>query len=353
MKIAVGLSGGIDSTVALLRLHEKGHDLIGITMKATFGEQDYGKCCSIKDVHDAKYICQTLGIRHYVIDVKKEFYEKIVKYFVDEYINGHTPNPCIFCNELIKFKRLIEAANSLGYDYFATGHYAIIDKYVMKKGIDKLKDQTYFLSRLPLSILKKSLFPLGKTYKKDNINYLSEKSIYISKKRESHEICFVLGNDYRELIKQEANDKIKTGDILDEAGYKIGEHKGIAYYTIGQRKGLNIAMAKPIYVRELKSVSNSIVVGEKPYNSSFIINNVNWLLDYDFDKPLTVKVRYFHEGEEAILKKSNIDGEFVVQLRQSVFAITKGQAAVFYDNDIVVCSGIIKQIIDDPRHQQI
>ncbi|MDH4129181.1 MAG: tRNA 2-thiouridine(34) synthase MnmA [Spirochaetota bacterium] len=346
MKIAVGLSGGIDSTAALIRLSEEGHDLIGITMRATFHDQEYGKCCSIEDVHDAKLICQNIGIRHYVIDVKDEFNEKIIQYFISEYLRGRTPNPCLFCNELIKFKRLIEAANTLGYNYFATGHYAIVEKrndeIILKKGLDPLKDQSYFLSRLPLSILDSCVFPLGNTIKQDNIDFLKMRAISISQKRESHEICFVPGDDYTKFIHDEVGNKIIPGNIIDEAGKILGKHDGIPYYTIGQRRGLNIAAGKPIYARELNPETNTITVGEKPYTNSFIMKQVNWLTNYDFDNPIyiSVKVRYFHDGEDAILTKHGSD-EFFVQFKNPVFSVTKGQAAVGYLNDRVIFSGII------------
>ncbi len=347
MKIAVGLSGGIDSSAALLRLHEKGHDVIGITMKATFHDQEHGKCCSIQDVHDARLLCQQIGVRHYVIDVKDDFHNQIVKYFIDEYLKGRTPNPCLFCNELVKFKRLIEASKALGYYKFATGHYAILeqegDALVLKQGLDPIKDQSYFLSRLPLSILKDSIFPLGRTFKKDNITFLGERNISISQKRESHEICFVPGNDYTQFIKDQVGERVQSGDVVDESNEKVGEHSGIPYYTIGQRRGLDIAMGKPVYVREMDPVTNIITIGEKPYGDHFTLSQVNWLSSYDLDHPtpLTVKVRHFHEGEEAVLTRIDT-GELVVRFKKPVFSITQGQGAVGYLGDRVIFSGIIE-----------
>ena len=346
MKVAVGLSGGIDSTACILRLHEAGHDVIGITMKATFHNQEYGKCCTIEDVHDAKKICDSISVRHYVVDVKDEFQDKIVNYFVDEYLRGRTPNPCIFCNELIKFKRLMEAANTLGYDQFATGHYAILDWEedipILRKGVDPAKDQAYFLSRLPLSLLKNCLFPLGNTVKKDNLDFLKERNIDISKKKESHEICFVPGDDYSQFLRDQAGDRITAGDIIDEQGQKIGSHDGIPYYTIGQRRGLNVAMGKPVYVREMDAISNTITVGDRPYDDECYLEQVNWLAPYDFENPeiLQVKVRYFHEGEMATLCKTQDDRIFL-KFHKPVFSVTKGQAAVGYREDRVIFSGII------------
>ncbi len=345
MKIAVGLSGGIDSTTAILKLHNEGHDVIGITMKATQNDQEYGKCCSIQDVHDAKWICQQLGVRHYVVDVRDEFKEKIIQYFFDEYLKGRTPNPCIFCNELIKFQKLIEASSSLGYNYFATGHYAILERdnnsrFLLKKGLDPIKDQAYFLSRLPLSILGKCIFPLGNTRKEENIQYLASKNISISQKRESHEICFVPGDDYSKFIEDQLGDQIKSGHIIDEEGSIVGEHNGIPYYTIGQRRGLNIAMGKPVYVREIHGSSNTIVIGDKPYEDQCEVNQLNWLDYPDPNESLLVKVRYFHEGEIAHITKLDND-RISIQFENPVFSITKGQAAVGYRGDQVIFSGII------------
>lgn len=347
MKIAVGLSGGIDSTATLLRLHEEGHDVIGMTMKATFNNQEHGKCCSIEDVHDARKVCQSIGVRHYVIDVKNEFYEKIIRYFIEDYLKGNTPNPCLFCNELIKFKKLIEAASTLGYNYFATGHYAILDRVngelILRKGVDPLKDQAYFLSRLPLELLEHCLFPLGRTTKEENKQFLADRNVSISQKRESHEICFVPGDDYTQFLMNEVGDQIHKGDIIDsESREKVGEHSGIPFYTIGQRKGLNIAMGKPVYVREIDAENNRIVIGEKPYEDKLKINQINWLTEYDFDhkKKLLVKVRYFHQGEIAVLKKIN-DEEVEIHFDKPVFSVTRGQGAVGYLDDRVIFSGII------------
>ncbi len=347
MKIAVGLSGGIDSSTALLQLHEEGHDVVGITMKATYHDQDHGKCCSIQDVHDARLLCQQIGVRHYVIDVKEEFHEQIIKYFIDEYLKGRTPNPCLFCNELVKFKKLIDAAKALGYKKFATGHYAVLeqdrDTVLLKKGLDPMKDQSYFLSRLPLSILSDCIFPLGQTLKKDNVGFLEERNISISQKRESHEICFVPGNDYTHFVKDQVGAQIKGGDVVNELDEKVGEHDGIPYYTIGQRRGLNIAMGKPVYVREMDPRTNVITIGEKPYEDHCRLSQVNWLADYDLDHPipLMVKVRHFHDGEEAVLSRIGT-GELIVQFKKPVFSITKGQGAVGYLDDRVIFSGIIE-----------
>ncbi len=348
MKIAVGLSGGIDSSTAIIRLHEQGHDVIGISMKAFDHDQGYGKDTSAQDALDAKQLCQSLGLNHHVIDVQEDFYQIIINYFINDYLKGRTPNPCLFCNPEIKFKRLLEAAQNLGYDYLATGHYAIVEKHnddvILKKGIDPLKDQAYFLSRLTPAILKQCIFPLGETLKKDNIVFLEQRNLAISEKRESHEICFVPTRDYTEFLKEKVGQKIIPGDILDESGKIVGEHSGIPYYTIGQRRGLNAAFGKPVYVRKLIPETNSIVIGEKPYDQSFTMSQVNWLANYDFSHPipLTVKVRYFHEGEQSVITKIPDSEEYSVQLENPVFSITKGQGAVFYLDNKVICSGIIE-----------
>lgn len=372
MKIAVGLSGGIDSTTTLLRLHEMGHEVVGVTMKALNHTEEYGKCCSIQDVHDAKQVCRDIGVRHYVLDVKEEFETQIIDYFVDEYLQGRTPNPCLFCNSKVKFKKLIEGAMTLGYEYFATGHYAILEQSkqgaVLRRAWDKTKDQSYFLSRVPINILSRCFFPLGKTYKKENIQYLKDRNSSVSQKRESHEICFVPGDNYAEFLKNRIPEPIQKGKILDEQGQEMGEHEGVPFYTIGQRRGLNLALGKPVYVRELDAQNNRITIGEKPYREQLVMSQVHWLTDWNLKLPLTVQVRVFHEGVKAWIEpiekstettssknssSSNLPkdtqsskqpflGErFLLRFETSVFSITPGQAAVGYDGDQVIFSGII------------
>ncbi len=347
MKAVVAMSGGIDSTSALIRLIEQDYSVVGVTLKLydeSFLPDDGKDYLSFID--NAKRICNLFNIKHYVIDVVEDFHDKIINYFIDEYLHARTPNPCMFCNPEIKFKRILEFADEIGYRYIATGHYVNIyeteNDIFLKKGIDDKKEQSYFVSRLTKGILRRSLFPLGNTTKDDNRNLLDRYEIKIINRRESYDNCFIKEKDYRDFIKRYI-DEIEAGEIIDEYGKILGFHEGLPFYTIGQRRGLNIAAGKPIYVRELIPEKNQIVVGEMKLCERFTVDNINWLVDENTDliNECTVKIRYLHAGDDCIVKKN--DDCLEVTLNEPSTFVTPGQAAVFYKNDLVLASGIIEE----------
>lgn len=350
MKIAVALSGGVDSSSALLKLLDEGNnDVIGITMVLNDENDTHLKRASIKDIEDARNICNHFGIKHYILDVKKIFKDKIISYFIKEYLNARTPNPCLICNPIIKFGIMKNYANSLGYEYFATGHYARIEKennqIVLKKGIDTKKDQSYFLSLIPKKLLEKIIFPLGNYTKGEIRSYLESKGLHIASKKESQEICFIKNNDYRNFIKTYTTSKIENGIIEDENGNFLGYHKGLPFYTIGQRRGLNIAFGKPIYVRELKIKENKLIVGNKKKSKEFFVKNINWFYEYEKIKNriLQVKIRYRGKLNDCHLEKSDLNSIKII-FKEPVSSITPGQGAVLYLGDIVVAGGIIDKV---------
>ncbi len=348
MKVAVAMSGGVDSSAALIKLIDKGYDCIGVTIKPFCDEETCCKLCSIKD---AKYICDMFNIKHYTINLDKIFNELIVSYFVNDYLKGRTPNPCLYCNPLVKFSKIFEFANQLGYDHISTGHYANIvnidGEFFIKKGKYLNKEQSYFLSRLPKEMLQYIIFPLGDTSKQENRDYLKERNIPFFDKGESQEVCFIPNDDYKEFVRKRSNGKYSKGIIQHIDGEILGEHIGIPFYTIGQRKGLGIAYKTPLYVREIIPEKNLIIVGPQILSDSFYVSDVVYFKEYDYLKyrELNVKVRYRAIGEKC--KITRIDDEkLFVKLNNKIQSITKGQGAVFYLDDIVVASSIIENIIE-------
>ncbi|MGB9681937.1 MAG: tRNA 2-thiouridine(34) synthase MnmA [bacterium] len=354
MKVVVGLSGGVDSSVAALLLREKGYDVIGVTMK--IWEGDYSRergrhSCygpeELEDIEDAKRVCQTIGIPFYEVDLVKEYREIVLEYFKREYLKGRTPNPCIRCNQWIKFKALLKKIQDIGidFDYFATGHYARVEydqskgRYLLKKGIDRKRDQSYFLYGLSQTQLKKVIFPLGE-YKKDDVRRIARESgLKIYDKEESQDFY---GKNYRELLEVTNT----YGPILDKYGKVIGVHRGIWNYTIGQRKGLGIQSEKPLYVIDIDENRNAIVVGEEKelYREEFISTEINWIAIERLETPMevTVKIRYKSEETEAQITAIDED-KVLVRFKSPQRAVTPGQASVFYQNDIVIGGGIIEK----------
>lgn len=268
-KVAVGLSGGIDSTATLIRLLDQNYEVIGITLKLIESRNEEGKCCSIQDLYDAKALCAKFNIPHYTLNAKSDFEQKIIQYFINQYLNAKTPNPCTLCNAKVRFEYMKNFSDRLNCDYFATGHYAILEKFgskvILKKAVDKKKDQSYFLSQISSSLLQKCLFPLGYTTKDENIELLKRRNISIYKKKESYDICFISGKNYTQFIQEKKPDiSIKTGNIINEKGKFIGKHKGIIHYTIGQRRGINISNEKPLYVRELNIKKTKLLLEKNP-----------------------------------------------------------------------------------------
>jgi len=346
MKIAVAMSGGIDSSVAAALLKQEGHEVFGVTMKLTDGGNNQ------KAVDDAGRVAKKLRIPHHVVDLQDIFKRVIIADFCREYSLGHTPNPCVLCNRYIKFGVLRERAKTLGSDFFATGHYARIDKeksgkYLIKKGKDRTKDQSYFLYRLKQEQLSHTLFPIGNLTKSTVRKIASELKLPIVNRPESQEICFITGNDYIGFLKEHAPSLPPPGPILNRKGDTLGQHEGIAFYTVGQRKGLGISANKPLYVTAIEPEKNAIIVGTKKqtYSDVLIADNLNWIAISKPEKSIKLKasIRYRHAEAEAVISPRDED-TYYVKFTDPQMAITPGQSAVFYDGDTVIGGGtIIKQ----------
>lgn len=354
--VVVAMSGGVDSSVAAALLKEQGYNLIGITMK-TWGFDDFptkdSGCCSLEAIYNARNVANKLGIPHYTFDFTEKFNETVIENFISEYMNGQTPNPCVLCNKEIKWGVLLDRAKELGADYISTGHYANIkcvnDRFFVSNSKDSNKDQTYALWRVSQEALSQTLFPLG-NFTKPEIRKIAESlGLKTANEPDSQEICFVPNNDYRELLEVRVpniKEKLNKGEIIYK-DKKIGEHKGFPYYTIGQRKGLNVALGKPIYVSKIDSDENRIYVDDEAglYNKGFIAREVNLMKFKSIDIPLRakVKIRYKDIGSQATIEQLDTDSIKVV-FDEPKKSITPGQSAVFYDNDDVVGGGIIREI---------
>lgn len=354
--VVVAMSGGVDSSVAAALLKEQGYNLIGITMK-TWGFDDFpakdSGCCSLEAIYNARNVANNLGIPHYTFDFTEKFNETVIENFISEYMTGQTPNPCVLCNKEIKWGILLDRAKELGADYISTGHYANIkcinDRFFVSNSKDSNKDQTYALWRVSQEALSQTLFPLG-NFTKPEIRKIAESlGLKTANEPDSQEICFVPNNDYRELLEVRVpniKEKLKKGEIIYK-DKKIGEHKGFPYYTIGQRKGLNVALGKPIYVSKIDSDENRIYVDEEAglYKNGFIAKEINLMKFQNVDIPLRakVKIRYKDIGSQATIVQLDKDSIKVV-FDEPKKSITPGQSAVLYDNDDVIGGGIIREI---------
>jgi tRNA-specific 2-thiouridylase len=353
-RVLLGMSGGVDSSVAGYLLREQGYEVVGVTMKVW--PQDCisraeDKCCGPQAVADARSVAHALGIPHYVVDEADQFERVVIDYFASEYQAGRTPNPCVMCNEKLKFGNLWSKARSLGCDFIATGHYAIIDQHanraVLRKGVDQRKDQSYFLFSLRQPQLRRALTPLG-TMTKPQIREIAHSlGLKVADKIDSQEICFVPGNDYKAFLRSYlGEDEFHRGEIYDVAGNLLGEHDGIELFTIGQRKGLPGGSPHPRYVVDLDPATNRVIVGdaEDLVCEEFEIDRVNWHpvaeINEDSRFEATVKIRYNHPGTRATVMPSENDGAYV-RLHDPQRAVTPGQAAVIYDGDVVLGGGWI------------
>lgn len=349
--VLIGMSGGVDSSVAAALLKEQGYKVIGATMRLwTYSDSDtaHEGCCAESAVEDARRVCDKLGIDFYVMNFKDLFREKVVDNFVDEYTHGRTPNPCIQCNKHLKFDALLKKALAMDIDYIATGHYAKIEKdengkYTLKKSQAAKKDQSYVLYNFTQQQLAHTLMPLG-GYNKDEVRAMAEKyGLAVANKPDSQEICFVEDDDYAKFIIDYAAYTPKTGDILDTDGNKLGEHRGLIYYTIGQRKGIG-AYGRPMFVKEIDARNNTITLGEKgmEFSDELTACDVNFISGEFPKTPIKIqaKVRYQAPPAEAMLcplENGNVKVTFPIPQR----AITPGQAVVFYDNDTVLGGGTV------------
>jgi len=353
-RVVVAMSGGVDSSTAAWVLKERGDEVIGATMCiGTPDRSDSGmnRCCGFSDMEDARRVALQLEIPFYVFQLQKEFEKEVIDYFCKEYREGRTPNPCILCNERLKFGSFLKRAMELGADYIATGHYARLEfdersgRTLLKKGLDRRKDQSYALFSLRQNQLRHALFPLGEFRKEEVRKMAFEIGLRVHDKAESQEVCFIPETSYHSFLSEKLREAIMPGPILDREGHVLGNHQGIPFYTIGQRRGLRLTKGKPFYVIGIDRERNAIVVGEEreAYGDAFVAHSVNWIRSQDAVSPIScrVKIRYNHPGEEAILFPMG-EGSVKVSLKTPQKAITPGQAAVFYEGDTVLGGGWIK-----------
>jgi tRNA-uridine 2-sulfurtransferase len=351
-RVVIGMSGGVDSSTAAALLLQQGYEVIGITLK--LWPQDClsraeDKCCGPQAVSDARQVCDRLGIPFYLVDEANAFQQQVIDYFAAEYRAGRTPNPCVMCNDRLKFGTLIHRARQLGAPYIATGHYARIERrddgrMLLKRGRDPCKDQSYFLFSLRQEQLACALFPLGDLRKQETRDVAREARLKTAEKPESMEICFVPDNDYGRFLEQARLVQRHRGDIVDLTGRVLGQHDGIEFYTIGQRRGLRVASERPLYVIDLDPEHNRVIVGddEALQQDAFVVDRCNWI---PFDQPsapveVTARIRYNHPGIGATVTPLP-QGRASVRLHQPQRAVTPGQACVFYQDDLVVGGGWI------------
>lgn len=352
-KVMIGMSGGVDSSVAAFLLQKESLEVIGATMKLYNNEDiDFVSektCCSLDDVLDAKSVCARLGIRHYTLNMTDDFKKEVIERFISAYQNGFTPNPCIDCNRYMKFSKMLHKAQELDIDYVATGHYARIekqgDRYILKKAVDLSKDQSYVLYSLTQEQLKVTKFPLG-NYTKLQVREIAEENGFVNaRKHESQDICFVPDGDYSKFIEYYTGKTYPCGDFVDMNGKRLGEHKGIIRYTIGQRRGLGLALPASMYVVEKDVDNNKVILGfnDDLFKKEVNVKNISFTACDGLDKPerLCAKIRYNQKEQPATVTQTD-ENHFTIVFDEPQRAITKGQAAVLYDGDTVVGGGTIE-----------
>lgn len=354
-KVVVGMSGGVDSSVAAYLLKEQGYEVIGVTMQIwqdqdVFTQAREGGCCGLSAVDDARRVAERLEIPYYVMNFKADFQKSVIDYFVSEYEKARTPNPCIACNRYVKWESLLTRALEIGADYIATGHYARIlrlpnGRLSIRNSVTAAKDQTYALYNLTQEQLARTLMPVG-DYEKPRIREIAEEiGLPVAAKRDSQDICFVPDHDYAAFIQQETGKKSLPGNFVDEEGNVLGQHRGLIHYTIGQRKGLGISSETPIFVKELRPKTNEVVLckSESLFSRECHVDNVNYMAEATLTEPMRAigKIRYSHRGAPCELRPQP-DGSLLAVFDEPQRAMTPGQAAVFYRDDYVLCGGTIE-----------
>ena len=354
-RVILGMSGGVDSCVACHLLLKEGDEVIGVTMnlvpKGHLYDEEKG-CCSLSSVMDAKIVAEAMGVKHYTMSFREEFDRKVIENFVREYSLGYTPNPCVACNKYIKFNSFVDKIRPLKADFISTGHYAKVEfdknynRYLLKRAKDSKKDQTYFLYNTSQEVLSKTLFPLADLEKEKVRQIAKDENILTYSKKDSEEICFVQNRDHGLFIKQRNPELIKEGYFVDENGNELGKHKGIVYYTVGQRKGLGIALGKRVFVSKINAIDNTVTLSDEDalYKNKIRIREENFIPFDALEKPLevSVKVRHGQSETKGLLFYKNND--LFVEFEKQVRAPNKGQSAVFYLDDIVVGGGIIDEV---------
>lgn len=353
-KVIVGLSGGVDSSVAAWLLKQQGYEVIGVTMQIWQDEEETvqeenGGCCGLSAVEDARRVAQLLDIPYYVMNFKKEFKASVMDYFTKEYLAGRTPNPCIACNRYVKWEALLHRCLAIGADYIATGHYARIEqlangRYAIRNSVTAAKDQTYALYNLTQDQLSHTLMPVG-DYTKDEIREMAEKiGLPVAHKKDSQEICFIPDNDYARFIRESGEGEVKEGNFVNTKGEILGRHKGIIHYTIGQRKGLNISLGRPAFVQKICPETNEVVLGENEelFTRTVHANNLNFMAVEDIKDEMEAfgKIRYNHRGGSCKVKRIG-DDLLECIFDEPVRAVTPGQALVLYSGDHVLGGGTI------------
>lgn len=353
-KVIIGMSGGVDSSVAAWLLKEQGYEVIGVTMQIWQDEEEEvleenGGCCGLSAVEDARRTAQLLEIPHYVMNFKADFKRSVIDYFVSEYLEGRTPNPCIACNRYVKWEALLNRSLEIGADYIATGHYARIrqlenGRFCLTRSVTAAKDQTYALYNLTQDQLSHTLMPVG-CYSKEEIRRMADQiGLSVADKPDSQEICFVPDQDYAGFIERTTGAPSQTGNFVQADGTILGQHKGIIHYTIGQRRGLGLPMGRRVVVTEIRPETNEVVIGEQEdvWTDHLLADRLNWMSvpDLTEERSVSAKIRYNHAGTPCTLQKTASD-QVRVQFHEPVRAVTPGQAVVFYDGDCVLGGGTI------------
>ncbi|WP_278885303.1 tRNA 2-thiouridine(34) synthase MnmA [[Ruminococcus] torques] len=353
-KVVVGMSGGVDSSVAAYLLKEQGYDVIGVTMQIWQEEdvctvEENGGCCGLSAVEDARRVAAALGIPYYVMNFREEFKKNVIDYFADSYVNGQTPNPCIACNRYVKWEALLKRSISIGADFIATGHYARVEqlsngRYALRRSATAAKDQTYALYNLTQEQLKRTLMPVGE-YTKEEVRVIAEKiGLLVADKPDSQDICFVQDGNYAAFIEEHTGKKASEGNFVTSDGTVIGRHKGIIHYTVGQRKGLGLALGYPAFVLEIRPETNEVVIGTYEESLTTVVRakQLNFMSVEDLKEPLRVfaKIRYNHKGAWCTVERTKED-EVTCCFEEPQRAVTPGQAIVFYDGEYVLGGGTI------------